>query len=75
MSSTSKSEVLLSKKIAVGVSAASVRHPQRTRKRRSGGQLDKVFVPDPPDQISAVILVLGKPELAFFADDIEHLTE
>ena len=32
-----------------------------------------MLVPDPADQVVRVILILGKPELAFFADDIEDL--
>ena len=39
----------------------------------SGGQLDKVLIPYPADQVVSVILVLREPELAFFANDIEDL--
>ena len=41
----------------------------------SGGQLDEVLVPYPTDQVVRVILVLRQPELAFFANDIEDLSE
>ena len=41
----------------------------------SGGQLDKVLVPYPADQVVRVILILREPELALFANDIENLSE
>lgn len=41
----------------------------------SGGQLDKVLVPYPSDQVIRVILILRQPELALFANDIEDLGE
>jgi hypothetical protein len=34
-----------------------------------------VFAPDPADLLGRIILVLCKPELAFFADDIEDLVD
>lgn len=37
------------------------------------GQLDKVFVPDPAHLACCIILVLGQPELALLANDIEYL--
>ena len=39
----------------------------------SGGQLDKMLVPYPADQVVRVILILRQPELALFANDIEDL--
>ena len=41
----------------------------------SRSKLDKVLVPDPADQAVRVILVLRKPELALFANDIEDLSD
>ena len=44
---------------------------------RTGGsrsQLCEMFVPDPADLICRVILIFGKPEFAFFADDVEDLS-
>ena len=41
--------------------------------RPSRRELSKVFVPDPADLIRMVVLVLGQPELALFADDVEDL--
>ena len=41
----------------------------------SRSKLDKVLVPDPADQAVRVILVLCKPELALFANDIENLSD
>lgn len=32
-----------------------------------------MLVPYPADQVVGVVLVLGKPELAFFANDVENL--
>lgn len=34
-----------------------------------------MLVPYPADQVVRVVLVFCKPELAFFADDIEDLKE
>jgi len=34
-----------------------------------------MLVPYPSDQIVGVILILGKPKLAFLADDIKNLNE
>lgn len=42
--------------------------------RASRSKLDKVLVPNPADQAVRVILVLCEPELAFFANDIEDLS-
>ena len=42
-------------------------------RNQSGSQLDKVLVPDPSNQIVGVVLIFGKPELAFLANDVEDL--
>ena len=34
-----------------------------------------MLVPDPADRIGRVVLVLRKPEFAFFADDVEDLED
>lgn len=40
---------------------------------RSRCELDKVLVPYPADLVGGVVLVLGEPKFAFFANDIEDL--
>ena len=39
----------------------------------SRGQLDKMLVPYPANQIIRVVLVLCKPKLAFLTNDVENL--
>ena len=36
-------------------------------------QFGKMLVPDPADRVGGIVLVLRKPEFAFFADDVEDL--
>ena len=36
-------------------------------------QLDEMLVPYPPDLITDIILILGQPELTFFANNIKNL--
>lgn len=36
-------------------------------------QLDKVLVPYPADLVGGVVLVLGEPKFAFFANNIKDL--
>lgn len=37
------------------------------------GQFGKVLGPQPADHVVGIVLVLGKPKLALFGDDIEYL--